>query len=175
MDPNTDHPFTHPSRALDRTIPASLNRFIGDGGPRHICRSRARRSALFALQAAGARFGHYVLVRATIALVFGAVGLLAVGCSDGDSGSGPEGAEPAPDRVAVECVAGGEPAAVVPDVIGESLRDAIDTVEEAGLNVVDSGVSDGDAVGEGATVRAQEPAAGTRVPPGACVGFRTEG
>jgi hypothetical protein len=116
-----------------------------------------------------------VLVRVTIALVFGAVGFLAVGCSDGDSGSGPEGADPAPDRGAVECVADGEAAALVPDVTGETLRDAIDTVEAAGLNVVDNGLPDGDAVGEGATVRAQEPAAGTHVPLGACVGFRTEG
>jgi beta-lactam-binding protein with PASTA domain len=73
------------------------------------------------------------------------------------------------------CVASGEVATVVPDVIGETLPDAIDIVQGAGLNVVDDGVVEGDPTGEGARVRAQEPPGGEQVPLGACVGFRTEG
>jgi beta-lactam-binding protein with PASTA domain len=64
---------------------------------------------------------------------------------------------------------------VAPDVIGKTVPDAIDVVQAAGLNVVDDGVVEGDPTGEGARVRAQEPGGGTRVPLGACVGFRTEG
>jgi hypothetical protein len=75
---------------------------------------------------------------------------------------------------ASKCVASGEAATVVPDVLGETLPDAIDIVQGAGLNVVDNGVSDGDPAGEAARVRAQEPGAGDHVPLGACVGFRTE-
>jgi hypothetical protein len=46
---------------------------------------------------------------------------------------------------------------VVPDVLGETLPDAIDIVQAAGLNVVDDGVPEGDPTGEAARVRAQEP------------------
>jgi hypothetical protein len=41
---------------------------------------------------------------------------------------------------ASKCVASGEAATVVPDVLGETLPDAIDIVQGAGLNVVDDGV-----------------------------------
>jgi hypothetical protein len=75
---------------------------------------------------------------------------------------------------ASKCVASGEAATVVPDVLGETLPDAIDIVQGAGLNVVDDGVPEGDPTGEAARVRAQEPGAGDHVPVGTCVGFRTE-
>jgi PASTA domain len=75
---------------------------------------------------------------------------------------------------ASKCVASGEAATMVPDVLGETLPDAIDIVQGAGLNVLDDGVPEADPTGEGARVRAQEPHGGDRVPVGACVGFRTE-
>jgi hypothetical protein len=79
-----------------------------------------------------------------------------------------------PGPAASKCVASGEAATVVPYVLGESLPDAIDIVQGAGLNVVDDGVPEGDPKGEGARVRAQEPDGGAHVPIGACVAFRTE-
>jgi hypothetical protein len=48
----------------------------------------------------------------------------------------------------------------VPNVLGETLADAIDIVHAAGLTVVDDGVPEGDATGEGARVPSQEPHAG---------------
>lgn len=56
---------------------------------------------------------------------------------------------------------------------GEDLRTAIATVEDAGMTVRGTGTAPDDPV-EGATITVQEPPAGTAVPPGACIGFRTE-
>lgn len=77
-----------------------------------------------------------------------------------------------PDTV-VECVDDGDRTVKVPDVTGKDLRAAIATVEQAGMNVRGTGTAPDDPV-EGASVTAQEPPAGTAVPPGACIGFRTE-
>jgi hypothetical protein len=130
----------------------------------------------------GAPFGQYALVRPRVLLVVGVVGLLSLaGCTDDDSVDAPNttstvtASTGTSTSAAPTCVASGEAAAVVPDVIGEILRDAIDMVKGAGLNVVDDGVPEGDPTGEAARVRAQEPGAGDHVPLGACVGFRTEG
>jgi hypothetical protein len=111
------------------------------------------------------------------------VGLLGLaGCTDSDPVTAPTttstvtaSAGTTPTSASPTCVTSGEAAAVVPDVIGEILPDAIDMVQGAGLNVVDDGVPGGDRTGEAARVRAQEPHAGDHVPLGACVGFRTEG
>jgi PASTA domain len=103
------------------------------------------------------------------------------GCTDHDPVTAPTttstvtaSTSTTPTSAAPKCVARGEAAAVVPDVIGEILPDAIDIVQGAGLNVVDDGVAEGDPTGGTARVRAQEPGAGDHVPLGACVGFRTE-
>jgi len=121
-------------------------------------------------------------VRSRVLLVVGVVGLLGVaGCTYHDPVTAPittstvtASTGTTPTSAAPKCVASGEAAAVVPDVIGEVLPDAIAMVQGAGLNVVDDGVPEGDPTGEAARVRAQEPGAGDHVPPGACVGFRTE-
>jgi beta-lactam-binding protein with PASTA domain len=68
-----------------------------------------------------------------------------------------------------------EAVTAVPNVLGETLADAIDIMHAAGLTVVDDGVPEGDATGEGARVRSHEPHAGEQVPLGACIGFRTRG
>lgn len=60
----------------------------------------------------------------------------------------------------------------VPDVVGLSLGDAIRAVEAAGLSVVGTGTPPGDPT-DGAIITAQEPPAGTSVPAGSCIGFRT--
>lgn len=73
----------------------------------------------------------------------------------------------------VECVDDGDRTVEVPDVTGKDLRAAIATVEQAGMNVRGTGTAPDDPV-EGASVTAQEPPAGTPVPPGACIRFRTE-
>lgn len=73
----------------------------------------------------------------------------------------------------VECVDDGDRTVNVPDVTGKDLRSAIATAEDAGMAVRGTGTPPDDPV-EGATITAQEPPAGTAVPPGACIGFRTE-
>ncbi|MEO8693371.1 MAG: permease-like cell division protein FtsX [Acidimicrobiales bacterium] len=73
---------------------------------------------------------------------------------------------------ATDC-ADGERTVAVPDVKGKLLRDALALMRDAGLFVFESGVPAGDPTGPGATVWAQEPDAGTLVPVGACIGFRT--
>ena len=103
------------------------------------------------------------------------------GCTDDDSVATPTttstvtASTGTSTSAAPTCVASGEAATVVPAVLGETLPDAIEIVQGAGLNVVANGVPEGDPTGEGARVRAQEPPAGVHVPLGACVGFRTEG
>ncbi len=72
------------------------------------------------------------------------------------------------------CATDGPRTIDVPDVVGLPLTDAITRIRAAGLDVVDTGTPDGDPTGPTAVVRSQEPAAGTRVPEAACVGFRTE-
>jgi beta-lactam-binding protein with PASTA domain len=130
----------------------------------------------------GARFGQYALVRPRVLLVVGLVGWLSLaGCTDDDSVATPTttstvtASTGSSTSAAPTCVDSGEAATVVPAVLGETLPDAIEIVQGAGLNVVDNGVPEGDPTGEGARVRAQEPPAGVHVPLGACVGFRTEG
>jgi beta-lactam-binding protein with PASTA domain len=104
------------------------------------------------------------------------------GCTDNDPVTAPTttstvtaSAGTTPTSAGPTCVTSGEAGAVVPEVIGEILPDAIDMVQGAGLSVIDDGVPEGDPTGEAARVRAQEPPAGDHVPLGACVGFRTEG
>lgn len=103
------------------------------------------------------------------------------GCTDDDSVAAPTTTSTVTASTATStsatptCVARGEAATAVPNVLGETLPDAIAIVQGAGLNVVDGGVPEGGPTGEGARVRAQEPSAGEQVPLGACVGFRTEG
>lgn len=117
-----------------------------------------------------------MFVRAAVRLVIGALSLfVAAACSDDGSDasspttrSGTISASNAPD-----CAVSGEDIAFVPDVIGETLSDATDIVEDTGLNVVDDGVPSGDPIGDAATVTAQEPPGGAYVPIGSCVGFRT--
>jgi len=72
------------------------------------------------------------------------------------------------------CVDDGDRAVDVPDVVGLTLAEAIRRLETVGLRVVDNGTPPGDPDSENAIVTAQEPAAGASVPPGSCVGFRTE-
>lgn len=72
-----------------------------------------------------------------------------------------------------ECVADGPRTVDVPDVVALPLNEAAIRMQRAGLNVVGTGVPDGDPTGREAVVRAQEPPAGSRVPLGACIGFRT--
>jgi PASTA domain len=74
-----------------------------------------------------------------------------------------------------ECVAAGPSTIDVPDAVGLPLSEALIQMQTAGLNVVGKGTPSGDPTGGDAVVRAQEPPAGTRVPLGACVGFRTNG
>lgn len=72
-----------------------------------------------------------------------------------------------------QCVADGDRSITVPNVVGRPLTDAITAMQQAGLQVVGTGTPEGDPTGRGAVVQAQEPPAGERVPPGACIGFRT--
>lgn len=72
------------------------------------------------------------------------------------------------------CVGDGDRSVDVPDVVGLTLAEAIRRLETVGLRVVDNGTPPGDPDSENAIVTAQEPAAGASVPPGSCVGFRTE-
>jgi len=99
------------------------------------------------------------------------------GCTDNDPVTAPTTTSTVttPTSAGPTCVTSGEAGAVVPEVIGEILPDAIDMVQGAGLSVIDDGVPEGDPTGEAARVRTQEPPAGDHVPLGACVGFRTEG
>jgi hypothetical protein len=132
-------------------------------------------------RAVGARFGQYAPVRPRVLLVVG-VGLLSLaGCTDDDSMAAPTttstvtASTGTSTSAAPTCVARGEAATAVPNVLGETLSNAIAIVQGAGLNVVDGGVPEGDPMGQGARGIAQEPSAGEQVPLGACVGFRTEG
>lgn len=72
------------------------------------------------------------------------------------------------------CAAGEQGPIIVPDVVGLTLWDAIAAVDAARLHVVGTGTRPGDPTGDDATVIVQTPAAGDRVPAGACVGFGTE-
>lgn len=72
-----------------------------------------------------------------------------------------------------ECVADGPASVEVPDGVGLPLRDATIRMQVAGLNVVGTGTRAGDPADPHAVVRAQEPPAGSQVPEGACIGFRT--
>lgn len=74
-----------------------------------------------------------------------------------------------------DCVADGPLTIDVPDGIGLPLTEAAIRMQRAGLNVVGTGTPSGDPTGQDAIVRAQEPPAGTRVPRGSCIGFRTDG
>jgi beta-lactam-binding protein with PASTA domain len=73
----------------------------------------------------------------------------------------------------VDCQASGSDAVSVPDVIGQTLAEAIARVWASGLQVVGTGTPFGDSTSPSAVVRAQKPSAAARVPAGACVGFRT--
>jgi hypothetical protein len=79
-----------------------------------------------------------------------------------------------PARSADQCVASGEGVITVPDARGERLDNAIVLMQQAGLSVIGQGVPDGDPAGDDAAVLAQEPPAGSLVPVGACIGFRTD-
>lgn len=72
------------------------------------------------------------------------------------------------------CVGDGDGSVDVPDVVGLTLAEAIRRLGTVGLRVVDNGIPPGDPDSGDSIVTAQEPAAGTSVPPGSCVGFRTE-
>jgi len=94
------------------------------------------------------RSGQYALVRSRVLLIVGVVGLLGVAeCTDHDPVTAPATTSTVtastgttPTSAAPKCVASGEAAAVVPDVIGLILPDAIAMVQSAGPNVVDGGV-----------------------------------
>jgi transglutaminase-like putative cysteine protease len=72
-----------------------------------------------------------------------------------------------------DCVAHGGTTIEVPNVVGLALSDAVLQARRAGLNVIGSGVPPDDPTGDDAVVRAQEPPAGSSIPEGACIGFRT--
>lgn len=74
-----------------------------------------------------------------------------------------------------ECVADGPASIEVPNGIGRPLTEAAIRMQRAGLTVVGIGTHSGDPTGQDAKVRAQAPPPGTRVPRGACIGFRTDG
>lgn len=73
-----------------------------------------------------------------------------------------------------ECAVSGHATAIVPNVVGRTLAEAIEQVTNAGLAVVARGVPKGDPSLDASIVRAQEPPAGATAPDGACVGFRTQ-
>lgn len=75
-----------------------------------------------------------------------------------------------------ECVATGPRTVKVPNGVGKSLDRASILMQRAGLHVVGTGMQEelGDPTDPGATVRAQEPRPGSRVPAGTCTGFRTK-
>jgi hypothetical protein len=75
--------------------------------------------------------------------------------------------------VRVACQVEGRDRVTVPHLIGKPLSDAAATARAAGLQLVGTGVSGGDPVGTSATVIGQKPPGGSRVPVGACIGFRT--
>ncbi|MCA1691800.1 MAG: PASTA domain-containing protein [Actinobacteria bacterium] len=81
-------------------------------------------------------------------------------------------ADPAGARVG--CQVGGFDLVTVPDLIRQHLGDAVAIAQASGLQVVENGVPIGDPSDASAVVRAQAPASGTRVPAGACIGFRTD-
>lgn len=72
-----------------------------------------------------------------------------------------------------ECEADGSATIDVPDGVGLRLAEAATRMQRAGLTVVGTGTPSGDPTGRNAVVWSQEPPAGSRVPAGACVGFRT--
>jgi hypothetical protein len=115
-----------------------------------------------------------------LAVIVGALSLSAACSDDEDPATMPTTTTPTTTVAAAEspdgsdCVATGERTVMVPDVSGERLHDAIRIVTDSGLKVIGDGVPDGDPTGPHAIVRVHEPPAGERVPPGACVGFRTE-
>ena len=75
--------------------------------------------------------------------------------------------------VGVRCQVDGLDKITVPNVVGKPLGVAISAARAGGLLVVDSGVRPGDPSELSARVLAQKPAAGTQVPAGSCIGFRT--
>lgn len=75
------------------------------------------------------------------------------------------------DRVA--CQVEGQNFVTVPILIGKPLAEAAAKARASGLQLVGTGVSGGDPDGAAARVFAQKPPSGTRVPVGACIGFRT--
>lgn len=77
------------------------------------------------------------------------------------------------DATRRSCADRGDEQVTVPDLVGMSLWDAVASASRAGLNVVGTGTSTGDPTGDDAVVTAQAPEAGTQVPPGSCIGFRT--
>jgi len=82
------------------------------------------------------------------------------------------GMRPGTARI-TDCVNTGANAVTVPDVIGMRLGPAIRVMESAGLNVVGYGTPPTDPIERMSRVRSAKPAAGERVPRGACIGFRT--
>jgi hypothetical protein len=73
----------------------------------------------------------------------------------------------------VACQVEGRDFLTVPIFIGKPLAGAAAKARASGLQLVGTGVSGGDPDGATARVSAQEPPSGTRVPVGACIGFRT--
>lgn len=71
------------------------------------------------------------------------------------------------------CVEAGNPSIDLPNVVGMPLWEAVRAIESAGFSVLGTGTPPEDPIDPGATISAQEPPAGTRLPEGACVGFRT--
>jgi hypothetical protein len=112
----------------------------------------------------------FVLAAAVVVAVALGVAVLVVGRDPVRTRAG----APSPGTaVPADCIDQGPATVVVPDVVGRRLGAAIRAVERSGLNVVGFGTVDTDPVGSRARVRAQEPPAGTEVPRGACIGFRT--
>lgn len=72
------------------------------------------------------------------------------------------------------CPVEGQKFVTVPYLIGKHLVDAAAKARASGLQLVGTGVSGGDPAGASAKVVAQKPPGGTRVPVGACIGFRTQ-